>query len=268
MISGAVGAAGATGAAALTGWSTRRQATIQQAGQRLQWQREKRREGYTALLDAGTQARDELAAIRRALTRPNPDLDAARQRIEEALPLVRSVRRASAAIFVDGPEAILEHTRRAEEHVVLLHELLTCVVDSLQEGRPADDHLTLCARQEVCVRELMNGFAAAARQVSTETPQPSTPVAEGPPVSASAEQELSWLLDYLSNELGCEKENIDPARPVAETGLHSIGLLQLADRARRHFGLNRDGVWPVSSLLFTMSLTQFAHYLARLRREG
>jgi hypothetical protein len=266
LLGGAVGAAGATGAAALTGWSARRQAAIQQSGQRQQWQHEKRREAYSALLDAGAQARDEHAAIRRALMLSNPDLDAARQGLDLAVPLVRAVRRASAAVFIDGPDIILEPTRRAEEHIVLLHRLLSSVVVDLTYGGVPSEQLRLCARQEACVRSLMDEFAAAARQVFTGLQQTSKLLPVG--IAVPFDAELAWLIEYLSSELSCDSAMIDPARPMMELSLDSLQLLKLTSSAARHFGVDNGHIWPVSSLLFDTTVEGTASYIASLRRDA
>jgi septal ring factor EnvC (AmiA/AmiB activator) len=266
VLSSAVSAAGASCAAVVTSLSARRQLTIQQTGQHLQWQREKQREGYAAFLDASAQARDELTAIRRALTESSPDLEGIRQRIQEAAPFVKAVRRASAAIFVDGPNMILEPTRRAEEHVVLLYELVEASADRLANERPMSEYFTLSLQQEACVRGLLDEFAAAARQVSSGAQQTSKLLADT--ATTSCEEEHSWLLDYLSAELDCDKAAINADRLLAETGISSIGVLQLTQAAARHFGLDPRRTWPVSSLLFSASVSELAAYLAHSRQDA
>jgi hypothetical protein len=266
VLGGVVGAGGAASAAALTGWFGRRQAAVQQSGQREQWQREKRREAYSAFLDAGAQARDELAAARRELSRPAPGLGAARDRLNAAAPLVMAVRRASAAIFVEGPESMLEPTRRAEEHVVILHELLGDAADDLGNGRPVSDQMGVCVRQEVWVRELLDQFAAAARHVFTGA-QETSRLLPAPP-TVSFEEELAWLVLYLSAELGCTPESIDSTRPAFEVGLDSLDMVKLANRMGDRFGLSGRRIWPVSSLLFDGSIADMAAHVARLRKEG
>jgi hypothetical protein len=120
LLSTAIGATGAAGAAAISGWSARRQAAGQIISQQTQWLREKRRDTYGAFLDAGVQARDELTTVWRLLKGRNPDLSTIAARLEADRSMVNSVKRASATNFVEGPELILEPTRRAEESIVLL----------------------------------------------------------------------------------------------------------------------------------------------------
>ena len=259
----AVGAAGATGAAAISGWSARRQATAQGISQQSQWQREKRRDTYGAFLDAGVQARDELAAVWRSLNRRDPDLTAVTARLEAARGLVSTVKRASATNFVEGPELILEPTRRAEETIVLFYALLQVTVQEVSEGCDLSGRQLMCNRQEAAVREILDRFAAAAREVLNGTKQ--EPVLLDTAALPTAADELDWLRRTIAERAGLSQEEVDVRRPIFECGLDSLACLELLNLAATRVGAKRNHIWPVSSLLFTVSVEEVAGYLAALR---
>jgi hypothetical protein len=258
----AVGAAGATAAAAISGWSARRQANAQSISQQTQWQREKRRDTYGAFLDAGVQARDELAAIWRSLNKRDPDLAAVAARLDAARELITGVKRASATNFVEGPELILEPTRRAEETIVLFHTLLQVTAQEMTEGA-GDTRQLMCNRQEAAVREILDRFAAAAREVLNGTKEePALLDTAGLP---NADDELAWLRTVLAERTGLGADEIDVRRPLFELGLDSLGCLEVLNLAAARGSLERSHIWPVSSLLFTVSIEEVAGYLATIR---
>lgn len=266
VVGTAIGVAGATGAAAIAGWSARRQASAQNISQEHQWQREKRLDAYSAFLDAGVQLRDELAAVWRLLKSPTQDAIAIRARLESADPLVNTFRRASARNFVIGPERIREPTRRAEESVVLFHVVLRAAIKDLEERRSIRDRLLTCARQEAHVRDLLDRFSASAREELNGEEADSRLLKKLPP--APAENELAWLLKIVAGKLQISEKEIDIKRPLFETGLDSLGLLECSAEAIMEFDLSGEESWPISSLLFTEPIEKVACYIAELRKKG
>lgn len=133
----AVGAAGATLAALTAGRAGGRQAVLQSAGQQ-QWRRQLRRDTYGALLGAGAEARDELGAIFADLRRTDPNseegLTRIRARLGETRPLINAVRLATAKVYVEGPDSVLETAMRIEEGLVLFHTGLTALAGFVLEN--------------------------------------------------------------------------------------------------------------------------------------
>ncbi|HVK22052.1 MAG TPA: hypothetical protein VM677_11895 [Actinokineospora sp.] len=137
VVGTAIGATGATGAAALSGWSARRQDVHQHAGQRSQWQHEKRRDAYSGLLDAGVQARDELAAVWSLLKARDRDPAVLQPRVDALQPLVDAVKRASEGL--DSLDFLVLLTRAETEFGLTADEafqsgLLRDVLDRARRG--------------------------------------------------------------------------------------------------------------------------------------
>lgn len=255
----AIGATGATVAATITGWSARRQSRVQHANDQSQWRREKRRDTYSAFLDAGVQARDELTAIWRLLKAADCDTAQVARRLANVDSLVKAVRRASATNFIEGPGPILEPTRRAEESIVLFEALLNgALTDSTGK------HLRMCTRQEAYVRGILDRFAAAAREV-LEGVEQRHELLVLPPARDSSD-ELTWLVATIAKALETTPAEINVTRPVVESGLDSLSLLFVFRQADDELNMPHDHIWPLSSLLFTASIKEVAEYIAATRR--
>lgn len=260
----AIGAAGAAGAAAIAGWSARRQASAQSISQHDQWLFEKRVDVYSAFLDAGVQARDDLTAIWRLLKTPSQDVAAIRTHLESAESLIKSVSRASAEAFSISPDSILKPTRQAEENIVLFHAVLRAAIEDLEDGRNIKDRLLMCARQQVYVRDILDRFSASARTVLNGGGPEDGSLKEHP--LAPAEEELMWIVKTIAEKLQLDGDDIDAKRPLFETGLDSLGLLECSAKAIEEFDLPSDESWPISSLLSADSIEEVAYYIAKLRR--
>ncbi|MEU5879468.1 acyl carrier protein [Spirillospora sp. NPDC047279] len=267
VVGTAVGAMGATAAALIAGWSARRQTTHQSLSQEMQWHREKRRDSYSSFLDSGVQARDELASIWRLLRASDPDIEQVVTRLEEARPLVQDVRRASATVFVLGPQEILEWTRRAEESIVLFHNLLRAAAKDLRQGNEISHRIPLCIQQDAQVRDILDRFAASAREVLTGTGATSALLPSPPP--AQATEELTWLVARISEALDIPESEIDTSRPLFEAGLDSLAVLEITSMADKEFHLEKqEAGWLISSLLFAKTIEEVATHLAAQRHPA
>lgn len=251
-------------AAAIAAWAARRQASLQADSQQDQWRRQLRRETYGALLTAGAEARDELGSLFSTLRTRNtaPDLERLAERMNEARPLVHAVRRATAAVFVEGPPSMLGPAKRVEEGIVFFHTALTAVAT-----RPADTpvetvdaYLTMCGKQRVAARQTLLDFATAARCVLDGDEE--TPAVEPNPVSTSVE-ELTWLLDGLATEVGLVRSQFSTEASLWENGLDSIGVIRVAEFLRRQHGLDISMSWFMER--GSLPLHQIAGHMAALR---
>jgi hypothetical protein len=253
------------GAAAVAAWSARRQASAQSASQENQWLREKRLDAYSTFLDAGVQARDELAGAWRLFKASNREISAIRTQLESAYPLVISVNRASAQIHATGPEPVLYPTKQAEENIVVFHRLLLATIGELEANRSVDDDLLLCAQQYARVRSLLDSFAASTREVfGGDNPEGELLKVRS---IAPAEEELAWLVNAIAGELLLGAEGIDVKRSLFEAGIGSIQLVRFFAMAEMEFGLSGSEGWSISSLLFKESIEEVALYIAELRRR-
>lgn len=263
LIGAAVGAVGASSAAAIAGRSARRVALSQKASDSVQWQREKRRDAYAAFLDAGAQARDELTAIWRLVRSAGTDDAGIRSRLESAHSLTDQVRRASATNFVEGPQSILVPTRRAEENIVIFRRLLEELLLKPPSERNAVEAAGVCLSLEAQIRSDLDRFAASAREVLDAAEHQSVLV-DAPSLPPAA-AELEWLLARI-REFQPEPWPIDVKRPLFETGIDSLALIQIGARARHEFAVDGEG-WLISSLAM-QSVEDVAGHLAQGRTNG
>ncbi|RJL35552.1 acyl carrier protein [Bailinhaonella thermotolerans] len=262
VIAAAVGALGAAGAAAIAGRAARRQITMQSAGQRDQWRRQTRRDAYSAFLDAGVQARDELTSVWRLFKTRDPDLAGIDEKITNTEPFVSAVKRASATVFVEGPTGILEPTLRAEESITLFRALLRQTLADLRAGRDATEYLALCARQEHLVRDLLDRFAAFARGALDEAEPERMPL--NPPQAPAAEEEVRRLRKEISEHLETDESRIDVKSRLVDQGLDSLHVMVILNRVARDWGVRPDGAWPISSF-FDKSIEEIAAHMAAQR---
>jgi hypothetical protein len=171
LLGAALGSAGTAAAAALTSWSTRWQARTQSAAQHKQWQRQARRDAYSAFLIDASQAREALSETWHLLRSAAPDAEAIERQMREARAGVRAVQRAGATVAVEGPEEVLDSARDVEKHVALLYASLRAYKEQAARDREMTEYVQQCAQQRNRVREALDAFAAAARTVLT-TPGP------------------------------------------------------------------------------------------------
>lgn len=256
-----VGAVGATTAAMVAGWSARRQASTQAATQNEQWRRQLRRDSYSALLSAGAQARDELSALAAPLREGHTteDLERLTTHLSEVRPLIKSVRLATATVFVEGPAAILGPAKRVEDELILLHTAMVATATRLAATGDGAEYLAICARQRRAAREALMDFSASARKVlDGEASQPVETVVV--PVQAAPE-ELSWLIGALTETAGVP--TLDADTVFAHTGLDSLGMLEMAARLRREYGLEIPVRWWLE--MSNQTLGQIAGRLAAFR---
>ncbi|NRQ35225.1 acyl carrier protein [Nonomuraea sp. NN258] len=262
VVGTAIGATGATCAAAIAGRAARRQVKSQSVNQQAQWRRETRRDAYSAFLDAGVQARDELTAVWRLFRAPNPDLAEIDARLSAAEPFINSVKRSSATVFVEGPKAILEPTRRAEENITLFRTLLRRTLTDLRADPEALEHHSLCARQEHLVRNLLDRFAAFARATLDEV-EPDWHLLKTDQF-AVADEELRWLKKLISERLKMDEGLIQVKGTPVSQGLDSLDILVILHRIEEEWGIRPDGAWPISSF-FDESIEDIAGYIAAQR---
>ncbi|MET8796360.1 acyl carrier protein [Nocardia sp. NPDC004568] len=266
VIGTAVGAAGVGGAATVTGWFNRRQVGQQVTGTQAQWHREKRCDAYSAFLDAGVQARDELAGVLRSIHGPGRNAATIRGRLHTADSLVQNVRRSCATVFVLGPDAVLASARRAEEAVVLFQRFLYRTVEDLESGRDPQLNLEICARWNPQIHASLDEFSAATREAlggAAPPPRPSNgrEAVRGRNGSAT---ELQWLLTLISSEFGPAIEDIDPKSSLVLHGMSSLELVRIFHRAEVEFGLRRGGLWTIQSM-YELTIDELADLIATER---
>jgi hypothetical protein len=265
VVAGAgVGGVGAICAAAIAAWAARRQASLQADSQQDQWRCQIRRDTYGALLAAGAEARDELGSVFSTLRTHNaaPDLERLTERLNEARPLVHAVRRATAAVFVEGPPSMLEPAKRVEEGIIVFYTALTAVVSRPADtpAQTVDADLTVCGKQRVSVRQMLLDFATAARYVLDGNEE--TPAVEPTPVPTSVE-ELTWLLDGLTAGVGLRHSDISIEASLYDNGLDSLGFYRLTRVLHREHGLVIDMIWLMER--GNLPLQQLAGHMAALR---
>ncbi|MFE2023208.1 phosphopantetheine-binding protein [Streptomyces sp. NPDC059499] len=250
----AVGAAGATLAALTAGRASGRQAVLQSAGQQQQWRRQLRRDTYGALLGAGAEARDELGAIFADLRRADPTseegLTRIRARLGETKPLINAVRLATAKVYVEGPDSVLETAMRIEEGLVLFHTGLTALAelppDEVSNGPAMDTYaaayLATCTQQRVAIHTVLREFATAARHVldgegnprqDSDNREVRLDVVPTPPAVEDVDRILATVVDIL----GIAHHPLDLDRTIFELGANSLTVLELATRMRNDYGL-------------------------------
>lgn len=265
VIGAAIGSVGATVAAAVAGWSGRRQASIQVSSQRDQWRRQIRRDAYGALLRAGAEARDELASLWVLLRRADSTDGAERfaSRLNEVKPLVHSVRLASATVFIEGPPSVLEPAKRAEESVVLFYTAMLAVIEELSapRGMSIASYMATCSQQRVAVRTALLDFAAAARAAIDGEPGGPVPLSRALVIESG--RELSWLIEGISQALEISETQIDPDSTLWENGMDSLGIIRLLEFLRREHGLAIEPAWffeldrhPLSEVAGLMAMRQ------------
>ncbi|MEU1728923.1 hypothetical protein [Nonomuraea sp. NPDC005692] len=265
VVGTAIGATGATSAALIAGWAARRQANVQSVSQRAQWRRQTRRDAYSAFLDAGVQARDELMVVWRLLREASPDVVRLDAQIASVEPHINAVKRASATVFVEGPQAILEPTRRTEENITLFRTLLRRTLTDLRAGRDVKEYLSLCDRQDHQVRDLLDRFAAFARAVLDEV-EPDWNLLSIVEVS-DVDEELQWLKKAMSERLEIDESEIDVKGRLTGQGYDSLAVFVLFSRIQAQWGVAPDGGWPISSL-FDKSVEEIAGYIATQRNHA
>lgn len=267
VIGAAIGSIGATVAAAVAGWSGRRQASIQVSSQRDQWRRQIRRDAYGALLRAGAEARDELASLWVLLRRADSADGTERfvSRLNEIKPLIHAVRLATATVFIEGPPSVLEPAKRAEESIVLFHTAMLAAIEELYapRGTSIASYMATCSQQRVDVRAALIDFAAAARAAIDGEPGGTAPASRALVIESS--RELSWLIEGISQALEVPEAQIDPDSTLWENGMDSLGVIRLREFLRREHGLVIEPTWFFE--LLKHSLPEVAGLLA-MRQES
>lgn len=245
VIGAAIGSIGATVAAAVAGWSGRRQASIQVSSQRDQWRRQIRRDAYGALLRAGAEARDELASLWVLLRRADSADGTERfaSRLNEIKPLINAVRLATATVFIEGPPSVLEPAKRAEESIVLFYTAMLAVIEELSapRGTSIASYMATCSQQRVDVRTALIDFAAAARAAIDGEPGGTAPVSHA--LVTESSRELSWLIEGIAQALEIPETKIDPDSTLWENGMDSLGIIRLLEFLRREHGLVIEPAW-------------------------
>ena len=260
MVGTTVAAAGASAAAVVTGWSNRRQAGVQAVGTEEQWHREKRCDAYSAFLDAGVHARDELAAVLRSIQRPGRDTTTTEARLHTTDSLIQNVRRSCATVFVLGPEVVLTPARRAEEAVVLLQRFLYEAVDNFESGQDPQLNLDICARLNSQIHASLDEFSAATRQALGGVAPPSTDK-KADPRRIDSSAELQWLLSLMSSEFGEAAEDIDPTLTLFHYGMASLEIVLVFQRAETEFDLPRGSLWTIRPM-FELTIEELADLIA------
>lgn len=208
-------------------------------------------------------------------------------------PLVSAVRLATATVFVEGPEEILEPARRVEEGIVLLHTAVATLAKELPNlpSYKAANLLAVCSEQRVSVRIALMDFSTAARaaidgkQFDTATASPERVVnsvtagSEGAVNSVSTDAEgvadsvpagtkgvatsgrvLRWLLKDMSEELDIPTAQIDPDRTLLEMGLDSRTVVIVISYIRMKYRTDIPLEWAAK-----LSLREIANLLPTMR---
>ncbi|MEV7054097.1 acyl carrier protein [Streptomyces microflavus] len=263
-------AIGAVVAAGIAAKAVGKQTSSQSTSQQDQWRRTVRRETYGALLTATAEARDELGTIFIALRAQKgaPDVERLAGRLEDAKSLVHSARRATALVFVEGPPAMLEPTKRIEEGIILFHTALTAVI--VRQPGPLDEitdaHFATCGKQRVAIRQALLDFATAARCVLDDEEVPPTAAPAAVPTSV---EELTWLLDAVSIILG--DDSVRRSRVLSDGslwdhGFDSLSAIELAQVIQSEHGLRIDATWVME--MGSLPLHQIAGHMAVLRKAS
>ncbi|WP_327096578.1 acyl carrier protein [Nocardia vinacea] len=129
--------------------------------------------------------------------------------------------------------------------------------------RNAVEAAGVCLSLEAQIRSDLDRFAASAREVLDAAEHQSVLV-DAPSVPPAA-AELEWLLARI-REFQPEPWPIDVKRPVFETGIDSLALIQIGARARQEFAVDGNG-WLISSLAM-QSVEDVAGHLAQGRTNG
>lgn len=109
-------------------------------------------------------------------------------------------------------------------------------------GERVAEYMATCFQQRVGIRIALVNFASAARTAIDGESADIAVSSPALPLAVDCKQELSLLVTAVAEQCGVHESQIDPGSTLADQGVDSIAIVNLAVILRRH-GLHLESTW-------------------------